>query len=324
MSEMVPYTYSFCRRCDSRVELGRVAYGTKVECPSCGLEFILTSPRNRVGAGEGRGDVDEKAAQAENESTAVHAVSLLPLFLSGTFTFPFRSRHFGQTLLLWAGAAALFAAFRLGAWCASADNEEVDRATRVLLWNGLLLSIVFAAVALPAWFYVASAYGMTILRETSSGVDAIGDWPNVLALEDSSQFFYLANGFFVAVMPGLLAAPLSDRLQVPLPWGIGVTAALLFPILLLSMLSANSPLHLLSLRVWKSLIHGALAWIAFHLATLALGLAVASLEIALWRQTGWATDVAATGLVAAAAWMIYFRLAGRLALAALRAGGYGI
>jgi hypothetical protein len=312
---MVPYTYSFCRRCDSRVELGRIAYGATVACPACGSEFVIESPaQSRDRAGEGRGE--EKLAQATAPLFAPAKMGLSPLpqlFLSGTFTFPFRLRVLWQTLTLATGAAALFGAFRLGWWCASVDNEALDRATRILLWNGLLLSITFGAVALPAWVYVASAYGMTVLRETSCGADAVDDWPNVLALEDSSQCFYVVNGALLALLPGALAAPLWSSLRVPIPLGIGGGAALLFPVLLLSMLIANSPAHLLSLRVCRGLVHGAAGWIGFHLATLAAGCAVAVLEIALWRRAGWATDVALTGIVAAAAWIVYFRLAGRLA-----------
>jgi hypothetical protein len=315
MSEMVPYTYSFCRRCDSRVELGRVAYGATIACPTCGLEFVIESPaQSRDGVGQGRGDGDADAVQADGRPTLRDAgVGPLALFFSGTFSFPFRLGVLPQTLTLCFVTAALFAALRLGAWCAVADNEEVDKATRVLLWNGLALSITCGALALTAWVYVASAYGMTILRATSGGADAIQDWPNLLALEDAGQCLYVLNGLFLAVLPGVLAARLWSRIAVPTVWAVVVGGiALLFPVLLLSMLVANSSAHLLSLRVCKSLLHGGIAWIGFYLTTIAAGVAVVALEIALWRHTGWATDVAVTGPVIAVGWMVYFRLAGRL------------
>jgi hypothetical protein len=216
----------------------------------------------------------------------------------------------------------LFGAFRLGAWCAGADNEGVDKATRILLWHGLLLSITFGAVALPALIYAASAYGMTIFRETACGTDPVEDWPNVLALEDAGECRYVVNSAVLAALPGVLAAPLWSRMGLPTPWGAVACIALLVPIFLLSMLEANSPGHPLSLRVLKSLAHGGGAWIGFHLTTFAVGCAVAALEIALWRHAGWATDVAVTGLVAGAGWMIYFRLVGRLAWCySVRSGG---
>ena len=311
---MVPYTYLFCRRCDSRVELGRVAYGANVACPACGFEFVIESPAQSRGAGQGRaGDGENQTDDPATPWEAAGISSPLLLFASGTFTFPFRLGILPQTVTLGFLAAALFAAFRLGAWCAAADSEEVDRATRVLLWNGLALSITCGALALIAWVYVASAYGMTILRETLCGGDVIEQWPNVLALEDAGQCFYLLNSLFLTVGPCVLAAPLWNRMGVPLVLAIGVGVALFFPILLLSMLVANSPLHLVSLGVWRSLVRGGFAWIGFHLTTVAAVLAVARLETALWRHAGWATDVAVTAVVAAVGWMIYFRLAGRLA-----------
>ena len=155
--------------------------------------------------------------------------SPLGLFFAGTFSFPFRLGVLSQTVTLSFVAAALFAAFRLGAWCAAADNAEVDRATRVLLWNGLALSITCGALALMAWIYVASAYGMTILRDTSCGGDVIEQWPTVLALEDVGQCFYVLNSVFLTVGPCVLAAPLWSRMGVPLVSAVGVGVALLFP-----------------------------------------------------------------------------------------------
>jgi hypothetical protein len=315
MPELVPYTYSFCRRCDSRVELGRIEYGTKVACSACGFEFVIELPtQSHGGAGQGRAG-DKDAAQADDRPTLREMAGFGPLglFFSGTFSFPFRLRVLPQTLTLCFAAAALFTAFRLGAWCAGADNEEVDKATRVLLWNGLLLSLICGSLALAAWAYVASAYGMTILRATSGGAETIDDWPSLLALEDAGQFLYVFNSLFLAVLPCALAAPLWSRLGVPLSWAIGGGIALLFPVLLLSMLVANSPLHLLSFRLLRSLLRGGIAWIGFYLTTLAAALAIAAIEIHMWRHAGWAIDVAITGPVAAASWMIYFRLLGRLA-----------
>jgi hypothetical protein len=324
MAEMVPYTYSFCRRCDSRVELGRIAYGTQVACPACGLEFVIDSPtQSHDGAGQGRAGEHEPAVQADDRPTlrAATGVGPLGLFFSGTFSFPFRLGVLPQTVTLSIAAAALFAAFRLGSWCAGADNEEIDKATRVLLWNGLALSATCGALALIALVYLASAYGMTILRETSCGSDVIGDWPNPLALDDVGQCFYVFNSLFLTVGPCMLAAPLWSRMGVPLLWAIGGGIGLLFPVLL-SMLVGDSPLQLLSIRVWRSLLREGFAWIGFYVVTVAAALAVAALEIALWRRTGWAVDIAVTGVVAAVGWMIYFRLVGRLAwLLSFRMGG---
>ena len=160
---------------------------------------------------------------------------------------------------------------------------------------------------------MASAYGMTILRETACGVDAVKDWPNVLALEELGEIVHVAGSLLLAAMPGAIAIPLWNRLEVPAPWGIGGGIVGLFPIFLLSTLDANSSAHPLSLSVWKSLLRRWPAWLGFYATTCAAGVAVVVLQRASWRQANWATDVVVSGLVLALAWMIYFRLLGRLA-----------
>lgn len=311
MSELVPHTYSFCRRCDSRVELGRIEYGTAVACPMCGLEFVVESPAHRRAAkGQGRGVADAESERVPLRETV--GFGPLGMLFSGTFTFPLRLTVLPQTVALCFAATSLFAVVRLGMWCAASDSEEIDRATRLLLWNGLALSMLLGSLALVAWFYAASAYGMTILRETAAGADVIGEWPNLLAFDDSGQCFYVFNSIFLAVLPGALAAPLWKWLGVPLGWAIGACVVMMLPMFLLSMLAGSSPLHLVSLRLWRSLRRGILAWLGFHLTTLAAGIAVAWLEVALWRHASWTADIVVTGPVATMSWMIYCRLAGRL------------
>ena len=69
----------------------------------------------------------------------------LRLFFGGVYRFPFYMETLGQTLALVGGAIVAVAAIRLLLWCAIADREGLDRYTRVLLWNGILLSTVLSA-----------------------------------------------------------------------------------------------------------------------------------------------------------------------------------
>jgi hypothetical protein len=309
--KLVPYTYSFCRQCDARVELGRIAFGASVTCPACGSCFTIDPPQQvHDGAGQGRG---EEAEPRQSAWDAAGGGSLARLFFAGTFTLPLRPDSLWPTLTLCFNTIVLVGAVRLGAWCFNADSAEFDRATRLLLANGLMFSLAFGSVVLVAWSFLASAYGMAILRETAQGVDAVKDWPNVFALEDLGEIVYVANSLVLASLPGAAAIPIWNRFEVPLPWAIGASIVVLFPILLLSMLAADSPSHPLSLPVWKSLGGHWPAWLGFHITTCAIGAAAVATEIALRRQTGWVTEVLVSGVVLAAAWMIYFRLLGRLA-----------
>jgi hypothetical protein len=314
-AEKVPYTYCFCRRCAARVELGRIAFGTNVTCHACGLEFTIEhQAHSRDGAGQGGGGetLDEEGIQTAWEAGDR---SLVRLLFSGTFTFPLRLENLPRTLTLSIGAVALVGAYRLGAWCYTADSETIGRSTRVLLANGLLLSVVFASLALPAWFYAMSSCGMTIFRETSCGVDRIRDWPNLLALDDLGDVFYAINSVLLTAAPARLAAPLWRRLDVPIPWAVGIVVIVLLPVVLLSMLVAESPVHPLSWPICKSLVRRWSVWLAFYLTTAILVAGVVAIEQALHRHAGWPTQIIASGVLLVLTAMIYSRLLGRLASA---------
>jgi hypothetical protein len=329
---IVPYTYCFCRRCAAHVELGRVAFGSSVTCPACGFEFAIEHPaHNRDGAGEGRGAGDQQALHDRLAPMAWEAAgggSLTRLFFAGTLTFPLRLGNLGRTLTLCAGTVALVGAFRLGVWCFQADDDQLDRSTRVLLANGLLFSVVFGSLVLPAWLYAASCYGMTILRETACGVDRIRDWPHLLALEGLGEVFYVLNAALLSAVPGKIAAWLWTRLALPAtlpnllssetglpPTGLWVVGGmmLLFPILLLSMLAADSPVHPLSASAWRTLLRQWQAWLAFSMTAFVAAIAAVALAVALRHRAGWAAQVIVSGVLVAVGWMIYCRLLGRLA-----------
>jgi hypothetical protein len=311
---LVPYTYSFCRRCDARVELGRVAYGDLVTCRSCGLEFVI-SRQHSTGDGAGQGAtaiVEDPFAPPERKTAwqTADGGSAAGLLFRGTFTFPLRLGTLWQTLTLSAAAAVLVAVYLLGAWCFNSDHDGVDKFTRVLLANGLLFSLAFGAVALPAWIYAASANAMTILRETAWGIDRVESWPNLLALDGVGDTGVMIASLLLAALPGAMAIPLASRLGISNPWAIGVSMALLLPVLLLSMMESGHPL---SLTAWKSLLKQWPAWAAFYATTCLVGLACVGIETAVWRRTGWAAEAGVTGAVAVLGGMVYFRLLGRLA-----------
>ena len=325
---MIPDTFSFCPRCASRVEIGRVPLGSTLTCWSCGFEFVLArGVEGRAATGQGRGegkgedrrhthDVRKKTTPPEEDHWAREATGGVPplgLFFAGTFRFPFYLATLSESLVLSIGAVVLVAGIRLALWCYNADNEELDQYTRVLLWNGLMLSGAFGGVFALVWACAAAACGLTILHDTSHGADAIESWPNLLRLEGLGEFVYTVNALVLSALPGLLATPLWHWLGISRTLGIAVTVPVLFPIFLLSMLETRSPTDPVSLAVWRSLLYAWRAWLAFYLVALAAALVTAALAVAAIRHAGWAVGLVAAGALLTAAWMIYFRLLGRLA-----------
>lgn len=318
---MVPETYSFCPRCAARVEIGRVQLGDDLTCHACDHQFaILREQRNRAGGGQGRGQGDRRNTRemkpAEGEHWAREATQLAPpsgLFFAGVFGFPFRLNNLPHTLALATAAVVMIGTVRLAAWCLGADSEEGDKFIHVLLWNGLLLSITLGMFSALICGYLASASGLTVLLDTSHGAEAVESWPRVLLLEDVGAAAYVASGLILAALPAVLAVQLWQWLGVPKPWAIAVALPTFFPLLLLSMLESQSPLGLFSPRVWQSLLYGWRVWAIFYALSFALLAVAATVFIALTRHGGWTVGVAASGAVAAVAWIVYFRLLGRLA-----------
>ena len=303
---MVPYTYSFCRRCAGRVELGKVRYGTRITCPACGFDFVISPPK-RIGdaAEEGRAGHDE-CKDSTYEETAMRRWPPLQIFVAGVVQFPFYSDTLWPLFQLAATSTALIAVVRLGVWCAVADGEHVDKATRVLLWNGLLLSLTLGGLVGLAWIYMASAYGAAIFHETAGGADRVRHWPNLLALEELGECLRIPPSLFLALVPGAIASPLWNRLGVSTPWATLVVATLLLPPILLFMLEANSS------AVWQSLVVGWRAWAIFYFTMCPTAAITALAAVGIMRHTGSSVGNSAAGVLVAAGWMIFFRQFGRL------------
>jgi len=307
--ELVPETYAFCRRCAHRVELDRVPFGSKITCPACGFDFVISRPVRKPEKTE-----KGRAEQRDPETwEPIHQMPPVRLLFDGVFGFPFRLGTFWQFIALGIGTVAAIAAVWLAVWCGSADNEDVDKYTRVILWNGLLWSIAFGAIVLPAWIYLTSIYGLAILRDTSHGGDVATTWPRLLLLEGVGQTAYVVNGLVLAALPGVLATPLWRWLEVPRVWGIAACLPVLFPLVLLSMLEADSPTSPFSLSVWRSTLSGWRAWAMFYLASFGVVALTVVRLLVVMRHAGWTVGSVAAGFLFAVAWMFYFRLLGRLA-----------
>jgi len=201
------------------------------------------------------------------------------------------------------------------------------------VWIGLIMAIIVGSVGASAigdprawfsgalfgaiagilflmWLARAAACGLAVVRDTGNGSEEILEWPGMVFLDWLGSPLYLFIAVCVAVLPSVGLAWLLD-----LPTWCDATAGLvaaylLFPIILLSMLERNTPLGVVSPGVWRSLWTNGADWALFYLAGLAPAAAAVFVPAALWF--GWLGIVIAAPTLAAA-WLIYFRLLGRLA-----------
>lgn len=176
-----------------------------------------------------------------------------------------------------------------------------------------VLMIAAATILGILWLASASASLLTVLQETAHGVDAIEDWPDAMFLDWMFQGFFLLTSTVASMMPGLAIA-----------WALGYTSlakgALLaassfafYPIILLSMLEADSPIMPWSPPILASLFRKWWAWAIFYLETAVLLVAIEVLDL-LAARSGRLSLVLIMVPVAVAGLFVYFRLLGRLAL----------
>ena len=157
----------------------------------------------------------------------------------------------------------------------------------------------------------ASAWGLTVLRETSYGGERIEGWPSLMAFEGVADAIYLLFAALMAAVPGAFLASLAGGSGILGVLLIALSGFFLFPLCLLSMLDNVSPLIPFSRAVWRSAISHAGVWGLFF--AVAAGLAgLILLADLISRFAGLLGNSLAVGFAIGAAWMIYFRLLGRL------------
>ena len=159
---------------------------------------------------------------------------------------------------------------------------------------------------------------LAILQDTSLGRDVIESWPQGFFMDWLFEGLYVGVALFLGVLPGVLVSQIvlcaggaTSVYAVAFAVCCAVTLLVLFPVLLLSLLEAGSPLIPISGPIWRSLSAARPRWVQFY--ALSVVLAAAGLVILLgFRRGGLLLDFLVLFLVTALS-MIYFRLLGRLA-----------
>ena len=338
------YVAVVCSLCHTRMLGTADQVGSKMICPDCGTATVvppMPRPRPKIDVMKGADQgytliglddvqparptpprvrrVQEEPPQRREppDEPEIKLPSRHPAlpdrpFLDGTFTFPFHRSVWVRTLVLslWSILPGLTVT-------ASLSYRAAGDATRDAgpLFASALLMVV-TAVLFVLWFAIMSATMMAVLRETSEGCDEIENWPGQVFLDWLGEPLHLLCALCMSAVPGAAAAWLLEKLGLASPAMMWITGPasmfVMFPIVLMSTLETNSMFGVLSWPVLRTLRTTADAWLKFYMTAAAMIVAVVAL---CWvaSRVGVVAGVIVAAALETPAWIIYFRLLGRLA-----------
>ena len=168
------------------------------------------------------------------------------------------------------------------------------------MWIGLWTCSYAAACCLP------------IVSDTAAGMNRIANWPDPVWNEWMAQLIYVAYIAGEAMLIGYAAGLIAELLGGP-AWIVWTaTAFLLYPIIQLSSLEADSVFVPVTRPILRTLIACWWGWLAFYSLSGMLLSACIGLAIAGWIWSPFPAAIALGPLVAASL-LIIARLLGRLA-----------
>jgi predicted RNA-binding Zn-ribbon protein involved in translation (DUF1610 family) len=320
----------FCK-CGTRLHALSAEAGRAMICPDCGQPAVVPPPARRrprpKPAGESAAPYDLSAAEAGGTraaasdrprvwfpgrfSQALDEHGRLPPerppprwpMLSGVFTFPWRRAAVGRwsALVVWAVFITYLGLF----------GGSLDEGYSIII--GVLLLLLAGCLA-AGWAGVLGVSLLTILGDTAAGAEDVSEWPNPAAFLDWAGSLLLAiNSVALSAAAGIGVERLLAVAGLSGGWALIAVPPALFPLVLLSMLEADSPFVPLCRAVLRSLLVNCWAWLAFYLETSLLLGAAGGLVMGMLPAAGVLWTVPLAAVTGVAALMIYFRLLGRLA-----------
>ena len=322
-----------CSVCQTRMYATSEQVGQFIECPDCFTPSAVKPPREKpkISAVMSGSDFSyEMQAAHELNSSRIDAHDLLteadrqlerdideepePLarpFMTGVFTFPYYLRNIPVTVGM---ALSLTMALGLVKVARDLQGNAVLAAPIVSAAAAVVMMLVFLPV-LVCW--------LKILENTVQGEDEADYHPDgglFAVLDWVGETFYLIVAVCLSAMPAFLVADFASLPTDQLAWRLApsLAASLLFPLVLLSMLEANSPLMPFSKPIWSSLFSLPGTWCLFYLLATALVGCAGACADAVWMLTArdWTPAVIALTIALILAFVnfstIYFRLLGRL------------
>lgn len=325
-----------CPRCSTRMLATRRQLGTQLTCPDCGTSVrVPTFDEVQERMADDRVDVLEPvegyavkvspdspsaaAIQPALGDDALHAATLQHGERPETSAHPFWSGNLA-VLVRWPGWTVWLGLTMFGclpAWLGRAALllGEGDAGGGYALIGPWIMSLVLTATAIfftAIWGVAASFLGLAILRDTGAGNEQIENWPDAVWLDYLGETLYVVNAAALSALAAYGMHRLLMLAGIDAVWAIAGVALLSYPFFILSLLEANSPWWPFSPPTLQSLFFAAGGWLQFHLVSLLVLLPLGALAAFLNALLGGWGALPIAALVTTA-WMLYFRLLGRLA-----------
>jgi hypothetical protein len=174
-----------------------------------------------------------------------------------------------------------------------------------------LAEMLIATVFTIIWLAAASSILVVVVSESSEGNEQVYGWPKVNFIESMTDLAYVFTATMFSAAPGWIAGHFAAQQPVEQLLWAGGSLMLLFPIVFLSQLAANSPWAMLSGRVIAAFLRRPISCLVFYVESLLLA-AVCAVAVALTAPLHHLVPVLFAPLYVAAG-LLYGRLLGRLA-----------
>jgi len=313
-----------CPVCGTRLHATTDQVGLEIVCPDCDRPVVVPTPppkpkpkpNLRVAAGK-----DYVVGQAttipefkplfvpprwHSQLDGSDEVRPLPEpprwpMVMGVFGFPF-SRSARNTWIALSAGAMLLLGVLIG-------GRSID--TGAIRAYGIAMSMGVGGLIGFILAVAGSVRLLTVLGDTACGYDDVENWPEPPYIDWMLESLFVINAAVLAAMPWFVVTRLFDC-GAAAPMLLVGGSLLLFPIVLLAMLEANSPVWPFSSLLAQSLIRVRWVWGLFYAESAVLTVAVGGLAVAAVVWVPYAGPFLAAVLLTTAL-MIYFRLLGRLA-----------
>jgi hypothetical protein len=325
-----------CDVCDTMVYASIDEIGKKKKCPDCfslfvvkrpatrqkpvvdvmkdADEFQLSEPVDRIvfqdvgddltGQTVPQEQIDKAEKDRDEQERQLPKLPRQPLW-SGVFRF----LPYGQTMLVIAFIAVIF--WAIAGTAALSYSFGAQGGLAIFIAMGCTVGVL--AMVLTGGAYAAVA-GLRLLQETAAGVDEIETWPDLSFLDWCLEAVYVAAAFAYSMTPGIVLSVIMTRLGIPPAVGLifsMFSLFALFPVVLLSLMEADSLAAPLTKPILASLQKERSHWCIFYLESVVILIVILVAGSLIYMNSGFALLLAA--MVWSFCWLVYFRLLGRLA-----------